>query len=156
VTDLGGDPACWSHLGERRDLATRADVTALVTAFYRAAAVDDVLGPVFAAAHVDWPHHLGTVTDFWVWQLLGVRGYSGNPLLAHRPAHERTPFTDEHFARWLELFRETVDEHFEGPVAEVAKARAARMARALQRLLCGEHDRGGVDIEVAHLRTREA
>ncbi len=148
MSDFGGDPACWAHLDERHDLATRRDVEQLVRSFYRAAAMDDVLGPVFAAARVDWPGHLATVTDFWMWQLLGVAGYEGNPLVAHRPAHHATPFTDEHFARWLTLFTETVDEHFKGPVAELAKARAAKMASALQRLLRGESAPGDVPIEV--------
>ena len=150
--DEGGDPACWAHLGERHDVATRRDVELLVRTFYRAAAMDDVLGPVFAAAHVDWPAHLATVADFWVWQLLGVRGYEGNPLLAHRPAHATTPFTDAHFERWLALFTETVDELFVGPTAELAKARAAKMAQALRRLLRGESGPGDVPIEVLGLR----
>jgi hemoglobin len=148
----GGDPACWAHLGERHDLATRGDVELLVRTFYRAAAMDDRLGPVFAAAHVDWPGHIATVTDFWMWQLFGVRGYEGNPLVAHRPAHAETPFTDAHFARWLALFTETVDELFEGPTAELAKARAAKMAQALHRLLRGECAPGDVPIEVLRPR----
>jgi hemoglobin len=150
MTDVGGDPACWAHLIERHDLATRADVELLVRTFYRAAAMDDVLGPVFETARVDWPAHLATVADFWMWQLFGVRGYEGNPLVAHRPAHAATPFTDEHFTRWLALFTETVDERFDGPTAELAKARATRMARALQRLLRGESAPGDVPIEVLH------
>lgn len=152
MTELGGDPACWAHLHRRHDLVTRRDVELLVRSFYRAAAMDDVLGPVFAAAHVDWPAHLATVSDFWMWQLLGVRGYEGNPLVAHRPAHHTTPFTDEHFERWLALFTETVDEHFEGPTAELAKARARKMAQALQRLLRGESTPGDVAIEVLPTR----
>ena len=151
--DEGGDPACWAHLGERQDVATRRDVELLVRTFYRAAAMDDLLGPVFAAAEVDWPHHLATVADFWMWQLLGVRGYEGNPLRAHEPIDRVMPFTDAHFARWLTLFTETVDELFEGPTAELAKARAAKMAQALQRLLRGESARGDVSIEV--LRPRQ-
>jgi hemoglobin len=147
---LGGDPACWSHLvtPERHDLGTRRDVEDLVRVFYRAAASDDLLGPVFATAEVDWPEHMQRVTSFWVEQLFGTRGYEGNPLRAHAPVHARTPFTDEHFDRWLELFTETVDEQFEGQVAEQAKERAAKMARALRRLLTGRTAPGDVGIEV--------
>ena len=35
-----------------------------------------------------------------------------------------------HFERWLVLWRETVDELFEGQRAELAKAHAMRVARA--------------------------
>ena len=151
MTQYGGDPACWAHLAERHDLAQRRHVELLVRTFYRAAAMDDRLGPIFSAARVDWPAHIATVTDFWMWQLFGVRGYEGNPLIAHRPAHRKTPFTPAHFERWLALFTETVDELFEGPVAELAKARGTKMAQALQRLLRGESSPGRVPIEVAHL-----
>jgi len=148
VSDVGGDPACWAHVFERHDVATRADVADLVRTFYRAAAMDDLLGPVFAAAHVDWPAHLATVTDFWMWQLLGVRGYEGNPLRAHEPVARVIPFTDAHFAQWLALFEETVEERFEGPIAELAKVRAAKMAQALARLLRGESGAADAPIEV--------
>jgi hemoglobin len=56
--------------------------------------------------------------------------------------HRRTPLGEPHFDRWLELFTEAVDEHFEGPVAELAKARAVKIARALGRLLQGESATG--------------
>ena len=147
----GGDPACWAHLvgGERVDLATRSEVEHLVRTFYRAAAMDDLLGPIFAAAHVDWPGHIETVTAFWMEQLFGIRGYDGNPLRAHESIDRIIPFCDEHFERWLALFTETVDELFEGPVAELAKARAAKMARALRRLLRGEAASGSTPVEVS-------
>lgn len=135
------------------DLTTRADVERLVRDFYRDAAMDDLLGPVFAAAHVDWPQHIATLTDFWCWQLFGERGYVGNPLRAHEPVHARTPFASAHYERWLALFEETVDASFAGPVAELAKARARRMARALRRLLDGGADAGDVAIEVTIVRT---
>ena len=125
---------------DRTDLRNRDDVERLVRSFYRDAAMDDRLGPVFAAAGVDWPSHIDRLTDFWSWQLLGERGYTGNPLRVHQPVHVATPFTDAHFERWLELFTATVDDHFRGPTADVAKSRATKMATALRRLLA---DRSG-------------
>jgi hemoglobin len=136
-TDEGGDPACWAHLVEppMTDIADRVDIERFVRDFYRQAAMDDVLGPVFAAAGMNWNAHIETLVEFWSWQLFGERGYVGNPLRAHEPAHARTPFTDEHFERWLELFENTIDNLFVGPVAELAKARANKMATAMRRLL---------------------
>ncbi len=150
--DAGGDAACWAHLfDDRHDIATRHDVESLVVRFYRAAAMDDLLGPVFVAAAVDWPGHLETVTDFWMWQLFGVRGYAGNPLRAHQPVARKVPFTPAHFDRWLALFTETVHEQFEGPTADLAVDRAAKMAHALERLLAGHSDDGAVPIEVGRV-----
>ena len=138
----------------RHDITDRDDIRTLVVAFYRDAAMDDLLGPIFHAAHVDWSVHIPKLVDFWAWQLLGERGYDGNPLRAHEPSHARTPFRREHYDRWLELFDASVDARFEGPVAEVAKARARRMARALQRLLAGESAGGDETVEVFMPRPR--
>lgn len=145
---LGGEPAC--KLGEfdlaRDDIRSRADLEELMRSFYRTVAMDDVLGPVFAGAQVDWSAHIPKLTDFWAWQLLGVRGYEGNPLRAHEPVHEQMPFQSEHYARWLELFETAVDEQFAGPTAEAAKQRARRMAHALRRLLEGTSSPGDAPV----------
>jgi hemoglobin len=148
--DEGGEPACWAHLfpGPRHDIVDRDDVQWLVVEFYRAAAMDDLLGPIFEAAHVDWSVHIPKLVDFWSWQLFGEPRYEGNPLRAHEPSHARTPFRREHYERWLELFGETVDTAFEGATADFAKERAHRMARALRRLLAGQSAPGDESIEV--------
>lgn len=142
--DEGGEPACWAHLfeDERPDITTRDDIRQFVVAFYRDVAMDDVLGPIFAAAHVDWSAHIPKLVDFWAWQLLGEPGYERNPLRAHEPVHARTPFGDVHYQRWLDLFDATLDGLFAGPTARVAKRRARRMASAMRRLLDG-HSTGG-------------
>jgi hemoglobin len=132
-------PLTDAEFASRADLQDRDDIERLVVAFYRYAAMDEVLGPVFEAAGVDWPGHIDTLTDFWAWQLLGERGYEGNPLRAHEPVHAQTPFTDAHFDRWLDLFVSTIDENFAGPIAEMAKGRATKMAQAMRRLLTGKH-----------------
>ena len=131
-------PLTDAELANRTDLKDRDDIERLVVAFYRYAAMDELLGPVFAAAHVDWPSHIDTLTDFWAWQLLGLRGYEGNPLRAHEPVHAHTPFADAHYNRWLDLFVSTIDEQSVGPIAETAKGRAKKMAAAMRRLLAGQ------------------
>ena len=145
----GGDPPCWAHLfdDERPDLDSRSSIERFVRDFYRDIAQDDLLGPIFAGAHVDWPSHIATLTDFWAWQLLGERGYSGNPLRAHEPLHQRDPLRTPHFERWLTIFDETIDAGYHGPRAQLAKQRARRMSRAMQRLLTGSSEVGGVALE---------
>lgn len=133
-------PLTATDLAKRTDLDNRADIELLVRSFYRYAAMDELLGPIVSAAHVDWPSHIDTLTEFWAWQLLGERGDVGNPLRAHEPIHARTPFSDASSERWLELFTSTVDECFVGPTAEIANGRATKMAHALRRLLAGQHD----------------
>jgi hemoglobin len=130
-------PQTDADLARRTDITTRNDIDLLVRSFYRYAAMDDLLGPIFEAAQVDWPSHIDTLIAFWEWQLLGRPGYEGNPLRAHEPVHAATPFDDEHFERWLELFSATIDEHFVGQTAEAATVRAQKMASAMRRLLRG-------------------
>lgn len=148
-------PITDAELAGRTDLLGRDDIERLVVAFYRYAAMDELLGPVFAAAHVDWPGHIETLTDFWAWQLLGERGYTGNPLRAHEPVHAATPLVDAHYDRWLDLFVSTIDEEFAGPIAEIAKVRAKKMAHAMQRLLTGDHGEASVPIEAMWATTAD-
>jgi len=154
----GGDAPCWVRLIDdtRADIADRIDIERLVRDFYRSAAMDDVLGPVFEAAHVNWNAHIATLIDFWAWQLLGEPGYEGQPLRAHEPVNERTPLVDAHYDRWIELFCDTIDGAFKGPRAEIAKGRGRKMAAAMQRLLAGVSAPGAVPIEPAWRRTATA
>ena len=48
--DEGGEAACWAHLVDAPlpDIGGRVHVERFVRDFYRQAAMDDVLGPVFA------------------------------------------------------------------------------------------------------------
>jgi hemoglobin len=48
----------------RDDIGTRDDIERLVRAFYRDAAMDELLGPIFEGAVVDWPEHIDKLTDF--------------------------------------------------------------------------------------------
>src|SRR5690606_36577659 len=138
----------------RPDLDHRDRIEKFVVDFYRQVAQDDLLGPIFAAERVDWSAHIPKLTDFWSWQLLGERGYEGNPLKAHEPAHARNPFRPEHYLRWLDLFESTLDRSFEGPMVEVARGRARRMAGALQRLLRGQ-DAPGTEAVMPMLTRRD-
>jgi hemoglobin len=132
---------------DRDDIVDRQDIELMVRNFYRDAAMDDLLGPVFAAAHVKWNAHIATLVDFWAWQLLGEPGYEGQPLRAHEPVHARTPFAPAHYERWIELFCDTIDMSFQGPRAEIAKGRGRKMVAAMERLMAGVSAGGSVPIE---------
>jgi hemoglobin len=108
-----------------KDLETEADVRQMVDAFYAKIQMDDLLRPIFAdVAKVDWSHHLPKMYAFWNGILLNIPGYAGRPF----PAHVDLPVSAEHFTRWVELFRATVDELFVGPGATRAKNAAASIA----------------------------
>jgi hemoglobin len=142
--ELARDNVCEDARG---DIVDRNDIERLVRNFYRDAAMDDLLGPVFEAARVSWNAHIATLIDFWSWQLLGEPGYAGHPLRAHEPVHARTPLSNSHYERWVELFCETVDASFQGPRSEIAKGRGRKMAAAMERLLAGVSENGSASTE---------
>lgn len=110
----------------KSDILTRDDVKTLVDRFYEKVNKDILLAPVFS--HVDWPHHLPIMYDFWSSMLLGDQTYRGNPLQRHL----HLPIKEKHFTQWLTLFRETVNENFNGEKAEETKSRAESIAGIFQ------------------------
>lgn len=108
------------------DIVVRDDVKKLVDTFYDKVRADALIGPLFS--HVDWPHHLPIMYNFWSSMLLGDQSYRGNPLQKHLPL----PLQRDHFDRWLKLFTETVEENFSGDKAEEVKMRARSIAGIFQ------------------------
>jgi hemoglobin len=120
------------------DLSTRAQIHDLVVRFYREVIFDEFLGPVFLeVAEVDWSVHIPKLIDFWCRVLLGHPGYDGYVLGAHQHVNELETFRGELFDRWYFLFLETVNEGWQGPIAEKAKAHAARIVAVLAHRLIG-------------------
>ncbi|WP_431962367.1 group III truncated hemoglobin [Actinacidiphila sp. bgisy160] len=124
--------------GTGRDLADRADVEVLVTAFYRRAFADPLIGPVFTeVARMDLDAHMPIMCDFWETVLFAAGRYRRNALAPHLALHRMAPLGAEHFGRWLALWTLTVDGLFRGDKAELAKRQAERIAGSLQRRLAG-------------------
>jgi len=117
----------------KADIGNRADIKQLIDAFYMKVRTDDVIGYLFnEVANVNWEHHLPRMYDFWESILFQSGGYKGNPIPAHMKLHEQSPLSAEHFERWVGLFKETVDELYEGEKAEMAKQRAMSIATIIQ------------------------
>jgi len=112
-----------------KEIVDRKDIVLMVNTFYEKVKQDNVLGPLFA--HVDWPHHLPIMYNFWSSMLLSEQSYQGNPFQKHVPL----PLQATHFDQWLKLFIETVDENFEGDRAREVKDRAQNIARVFQHKL---------------------
>lgn len=113
------------------DIQTEQDIRKLVDEFYAKVIQDKLLGPVFNdIAKVDWGEHLPTMYNFWGAMLLGSRNYKGMPFPPHAALYEH--ISPAHFARWIELFHGTLDEYFEGPVADTAKQRSLNISYIFQ------------------------
>ena len=118
------------------DITDRDAIIILVDAFYERIQSDSRLGPIFQNKIGEtWAAHLETMYDFWESVLFRAGKFRGNPPMKHRLVHEQTPLTSAHFEHWLELFQQTLNEHFEGPKATFAWRAAQDIANVLQRKL---------------------
>ena len=116
----------------KADIGTRKDIELLVDTFYEKVRDNGVLGFIFdEVAQVDWEEHLPKMYSFWASVLLGEHSFSGNPMQKHIALSQLTAMTDREFSEWLRLFAQTVDELFEGELADEAKIRAGNIARAM-------------------------
>lgn len=117
----------------KKEIENRDDVFLLVSEFYKKIRKDAVLGPFFNRVISDWEAHIMRLTTFWESSLFMTKKlderYHGNPLQVHIEVDKENNhmITQEHFGLWINLWLETLDEHFEGEVAQNAKNRARKM-----------------------------
>ena len=108
-----------------------AYISTLVDTFYGRVQENALLGPIFEEV-VDgkWDKHLATMKSFWGSMALGLNTYEGRPMPKHMALKGLTP---EHFATWLELFYQTLQDTAPSQAAEdYFIERAARIARGFQ------------------------
>ena len=110
-----------------------AEIDRVVTAFYARIRADDVLGPVFISrlgtSERLWRPHEAKIAAFWRNAILFERAYSGNPMQVHKAVPEIEP---AHFALWLSLFDEVLDQELEPATAKSFSALAHRIGRGLR------------------------
>ena len=100
-------------------------VSELVDRFYAAVRADDLLGPIFATAVQDWPAHLARLKQFWRSILHSTGEFTGNPMRTHMALG--SSLDEAHFARWLNLFYETLAEMEASDAACLEVGSRARM-----------------------------
>lgn len=116
-----------------KEINAEADVIELVNAFYKKVQKNELIGPIFNEVVNDhWEEHLPKMYRFWGSILLGSGEYKGNPMRKHVSLSQAYPLQNQHFDCWLELWNETIDEHFSGPKAEEAKVRAHSIAEIMR------------------------
>lgn len=120
----------------KSDIENRGDLVRLLENFYSVAMHDEKIGYFFTeVVKLDLHTHLPVIADFWEKILFGTPVYFGNPLGVHQKMHQQSPLLKEHFERWVEIFRGTVDHLSAGKFAETAKLRAEVIAVSLWRRL---------------------
>ncbi len=118
-----------------KEIENRSDVSLLVRSFYAKIRVNELLGPIFNSAIPEdhWESHLEKLTDFWETNLFGIPKFKGNPMQAHRNVDQANNKNIDmaHFGHWIQLWFQTIDEHFTGDLAEKAKRASRKMATGL-------------------------
>ena len=117
---------------------TKQNLRQMVILFYTKILKDDEVGPFFIERLGDdlnseqWAPHLDLLTNFWASITLGDMDYRGSPFAPHAqmPGLKR-----ETFARWLELFYETVETIYEEKIAYQFKERSSIIAGNFMRNL---------------------
>lgn len=114
-----------------KEIENREDISKLVNTFYTKVRADETLESVFNSHLIEekWPGHLMKMTDFWASGLFGTNSFKGEPIKAHIQVDKTVNFgiTQEHFAQWIRLWFQTIDEMFEGSISQKAKDIARMM-----------------------------
>lgn len=99
-------------------------ISSFVDRFYARIREDELLGPIFVERIADWDVHLDRMKRFWRSILQNSGEFRGNPMIKHIaiPGLEQS-----HFARWLQLFYETLREGEPDPAATSLVGARARM-----------------------------
>jgi hemoglobin len=124
----------------KKDIETINDIKILIDQFYKQATVDPLIGYIFTSAvKVNWEKHLPIMYLFWENILFYTGNYTGNPMMVHQRIHQIVNLNAQHFDQWTALFSSTVDNHFEGEKAELAKQRALSIATVMKVKLLNKH-----------------
>lgn len=122
-----------------RDIESRADIDAIIRAFYTEARKDVHLGYLFdEVAKIDWEIHIPIIVDFWESIVLGSVEYKRNAMEPHFVLHRKSPLLHIHFEKWLKYFHHTINALFAGPNADMMKQRADSIAAVMEYKITGE------------------
>lgn len=97
------------------DLNSADEIARFIDLFYEQVLEDELLKPIFVdVAKINLSQHLGHIRAYWGKLLLAEAEYQRNTMEIHRALNAKSRLTPEQFDRWLTLFIETAEHHFEG------------------------------------------
>ncbi|WP_196890482.1 group III truncated hemoglobin [Aureivirga marina] len=118
----------------KNDIQNREDLYLIVSEFYKKLLNDAEMHHFFSeiVANDSLEEHLQVLVDFWDNILFYSNTYHKNAMQPHLEKNEEFPFERKHFQKWLDFFKQTVDENFEGENAHVIKNRATSIATVME------------------------
>jgi hemoglobin len=111
------------------DITNRADIEWIVKAFYEKLFADEQIAYLFTdVAQLNLEIHLPHLADFWESIIFDKNDYAKNVMNIHAELHKKSPLTPTHFTIWIAHLFHTIDERFEGRLAQKMKDRANGIA----------------------------
>lgn len=114
-----------------QDIKSQKDIQILVNSFYEKVNLSEIGFFFNEIAKVNWEKHLPKMYIFWESVLFATVKFDGNPMGAHFPINDIVPMEKKHFETWLKLWKQTVDEHFSGEIADSAKNKAENISKLM-------------------------
>ena len=115
-----------------KKLESRKDIELLVNSFYDKVVQDETIGFFFKdIIKVDFQKHLPKMYSFWESILFGQMSYKGNPMAVHFPINHLEAMEKHHFAQWLKLWKQTIEENFTGYNADMAINKSENIANLM-------------------------
>jgi len=111
------------------DIKSRDDIKSLLVKFYQEAQHDEVIGEKFININMD--EHIEVIVNFWDSIIFGTNTYQGDPF----GKHISMGLEEKHFTRWLKLFTDLIDKHYQGQNADEMKLRGKTIAQIFQHKL---------------------
>lgn len=112
----------------KKDITTSEEIEFLVEEFYTTLQVDETIGYIFTdVVQLDLEQHLPKIIRFWETILLGKKTYHGNVMRTHINLNAKEQLTEVHFNQWIQIWKTTIDTHFQGKKANEAKERVDMM-----------------------------
>ncbi len=113
----------------KQDIQNAEDLYTIVSSFYEKLLADERINPLFdEVVEHGLEEHLQQLVAFWDQMLFGNFGYEKNVMQVHQEKHRKMPFSEEHFTTWLQHFNDSIEELYEGEVAQNMKDRAYSIA----------------------------
>lgn len=118
----------------KNDITNREDLYLVVSEFYKKLLSQKEMQHFFEKFNNKdtLEKHLNILVDFWDNILFYSGTYQKNAMQPHVQLHQKKPFSQQHFKIWIQLFNESVDNHFKGNNAHTIKTRALSIATIMQ------------------------
>ncbi|WP_196885125.1 group III truncated hemoglobin [Aureivirga sp. CE67] len=118
----------------KKDIQNREDLYLIVSQFYKKLLNDAEMHHFFSeiVENDSLEEHLQVLVDFWDNILFYSNTYKKNAMQPHLEKNKQFPFERKHFQKWLDFFKQTVDENFEGENAHIIKNRATSIATVME------------------------